>query len=131
MQVHREHNQVRSARIRCSSSAGSKNSIHSRGKSSETSRIGTPSSVRDDIQTTRRWLRVRVVRLGVLDVGSNTVHLLVVDAHRGAQPTPQRSRKAELKLAEHIDDAGRLSRVGADALVRAVAAAKREAKDLG
>jgi exopolyphosphatase / guanosine-5'-triphosphate,3'-diphosphate pyrophosphatase len=74
---------------------------------------------------------VRVVRLGVLDVGSNTVHLLVVDAHRGAQPTPQRSRKAELKLAEHIDRAGRLSRSGADALVRAVAAAKREAKDLG
>ena len=25
-------------------------------------------------------------RLGVLDVGSNTVHLLVVDAHRGARP---------------------------------------------
>jgi exopolyphosphatase/pppGpp-phosphohydrolase len=24
------------------------------------------------------------MRLGVLDVGSNTVHLLVVDAHRGA-----------------------------------------------
>ncbi|MCW2580260.1 MAG: hypothetical protein JWR82_1861, partial [Blastococcus sp.] len=24
------------------------------------------------------------MRLGVLDVGSNTVHLVVVDAHRGA-----------------------------------------------
>jgi exopolyphosphatase/guanosine-5'-triphosphate,3'-diphosphate pyrophosphatase len=74
---------------------------------------------------------VRVVRLGVLDVGSNTVHLLVVDAHRGAQPTPQRSQKSELKLAEHIDAAGDLSGAGADALMRAVAAAKREAKDLG
>lgn len=70
------------------------------------------------------------MRLGVLDVGSNTVHLLVVDAHRGAEPTPQRSQKAELKLAEHLDDANRLSRKGADALVRAVAAAKREAQDL-
>jgi exopolyphosphatase/pppGpp-phosphohydrolase len=26
------------------------------------------------------------MRLGVLDVGSNTVHLLVVDAHPGARP---------------------------------------------
>src|SRR5436305_1549956 len=38
------------------------------------------------------------MRLGVLDVGSNTVHLLVVDAHRGAQPTPQLSRKSVLRL---------------------------------
>ena len=30
------------------------------------------------------------MRLGVLDVGSNTVHLLVVDAHRGAHPEPMR-----------------------------------------
>lgn len=28
------------------------------------------------------------MRLGVIDVGSNTVHLLVVDAHVGAQPIP-------------------------------------------
>ena len=28
------------------------------------------------------------MRLGVLDVGSNTVHLLVVDAHPGAPPVP-------------------------------------------
>ena len=28
------------------------------------------------------------MRLGVLDVGSNTVHLLVVDAHAGAPPVP-------------------------------------------
>src|SRR5947209_1330435 len=28
------------------------------------------------------------VRLGVLDVGSNTVHLLVVDAEPGARPMP-------------------------------------------
>ena len=26
--------------------------------------------------------------LGVLDVGSNTVHFLVVDAHQGARPVP-------------------------------------------
>jgi exopolyphosphatase/guanosine-5'-triphosphate,3'-diphosphate pyrophosphatase len=33
------------------------------------------------------------MRLGVLDVGSNTVHLLVVDAHRGGHPDPVRSHK--------------------------------------
>jgi exopolyphosphatase/guanosine-5'-triphosphate,3'-diphosphate pyrophosphatase len=74
---------------------------------------------------------VRVVRLGVLDVGSNTVHLLVVDAHRGAEPTPQRSQKSELKLAESIDGDGELTREGADALVAAMQQARREAEKLG
>ena len=32
------------------------------------------------------------MRLGVLDVGSNTVHLLVVDAYQGARPAAGRSR---------------------------------------
>jgi exopolyphosphatase / guanosine-5'-triphosphate,3'-diphosphate pyrophosphatase len=41
--------------------------------------------------------------LGVLDVGSNTVHLLVVDARRGGHPTPMSSTKASLRLAEAID----------------------------
>jgi exopolyphosphatase/guanosine-5'-triphosphate,3'-diphosphate pyrophosphatase len=67
----------------------------------------------------------------VLDVGSNTVHLLVVDAHRGAEPTPQLSEKSELRLAELVNDRGNLSRSGADALVEAVVAAKAEAKQLG
>jgi exopolyphosphatase/guanosine-5'-triphosphate,3'-diphosphate pyrophosphatase len=70
------------------------------------------------------------VRLGVLDVGSNTVHLLVVDAHRGAQPLPQHSRKSELRLAEHINKDGDLSRTGSDALVEAAIAARKEADDL-
>jgi len=38
----------------------------------------------------------------VLDVGSNTVHLLVVDARRGGHPTPMSSTKASLRLAEAI-----------------------------
>src|SRR5947209_725253 len=70
------------------------------------------------------------MRLGVLDVGSNTVHLLVVDAHRGAQPTPQHSDKHELKLAEALDDAGNLTSGGADRLVHAVADARRQARSL-
>jgi exopolyphosphatase / guanosine-5'-triphosphate,3'-diphosphate pyrophosphatase len=71
------------------------------------------------------------MRLGVLDVGSNTVHLLVVDAHRGAQPSPQHSRKSELRLAENLNRDGDLTRSGADALVEAAKAARREADDLG
>jgi exopolyphosphatase/guanosine-5'-triphosphate,3'-diphosphate pyrophosphatase len=60
------------------------------------------------------------VRLGVLDVGSNTVHLLVVDAHRGGHPTPMSSTKSSLRLAESIDDSGKLTRRGADKLVETV-----------
>jgi exopolyphosphatase/guanosine-5'-triphosphate,3'-diphosphate pyrophosphatase len=70
------------------------------------------------------------MRLGVLDVGSNTVHLLVVDARRGAHPNPTHSEKTELRLAEHLDD-GSLSRRGAAALVRAVARAKDAAATAG
>jgi exopolyphosphatase / guanosine-5'-triphosphate,3'-diphosphate pyrophosphatase len=70
------------------------------------------------------------MRLGVLDVGSNTVHLLVVDAHRGAHPTPMSSEKSVLRLAEQVKD-GKLTRSGAQVLVQTVAAAKRAALDLG
>jgi exopolyphosphatase / guanosine-5'-triphosphate,3'-diphosphate pyrophosphatase len=71
------------------------------------------------------------MRLGVLDVGSNTVHLLVVDAYRGAEPTPQLSRKSVLRLAEHIDKHGDLDLEGADALVGAALGARRQATELG
>ena len=57
------------------------------------------------------------MRLGVLDVGSNTVHLLVVDAHRGAHPTPMTSEKTVLRLAERIGaHDGTLPEVDADEL---------------
>ncbi|HEY2044245.1 MAG TPA: hypothetical protein VGH11_16335 [Jatrophihabitans sp.] len=71
------------------------------------------------------------MRLGVLDVGSNTVHLLVVDAKLGAQPTPQLSRKSVLRLSEHIDKHGNLAIEGADALVGAALGARRQADELG
>ena len=45
--------------------------------------------------------------LGVLDIGSNTGHLLVVDAHGGAAPLPAFSFKQPLRLAEHLDEHGR------------------------
>ncbi|MEP7192928.1 MAG: Ppx/GppA family phosphatase [Actinomycetota bacterium] len=57
------------------------------------------------------------MRLGVIDVGSNTVHLLVVDAHVGAHPLPASSHKIELRLAEYVGEDGSIARSGADALV--------------
>ena len=71
------------------------------------------------------------MRLGVLDVGSNTVHLLVVDAHHGAPPLPAHSHKTELRLAEHIVDGELISRTGVDTLVEFVLSAQQVAEDLG
>jgi exopolyphosphatase/guanosine-5'-triphosphate,3'-diphosphate pyrophosphatase len=66
-----------------------------------------------------------------LDVGSNTVHLLVVDAHRGAHPMPANSEKTVLRLAERLTKGGDLSEAGTDDLVRTVAEAKKSAGRLG
>lgn len=71
------------------------------------------------------------MRLGVLDIGSNTGHLLVVDAHGGAAPMPASSYKEPLRLAEHLDEAGAVSEAGIEALVAFVANALALAEDKG
>lgn len=72
------------------------------------------------------------MRLGVLDVGSNTVHLLVVDAHRGGHPTPMTSEKTVLRLAERIvASGGRLAEEDATELVQTVTEAHKAALDAG
>ncbi|MER7666470.1 MULTISPECIES: Ppx/GppA phosphatase family protein [unclassified Streptomyces] len=71
------------------------------------------------------------MRLGILDVGSNTVHLLVVDAHPGARPLPAHSHKAELRLAELLDEAGAIGPEGVDRLIETVAGAAQAAEDQG
>jgi exopolyphosphatase/guanosine-5'-triphosphate,3'-diphosphate pyrophosphatase len=71
------------------------------------------------------------MRLGVLDVGSNTVHLLVVDAHRGAAPLPAYSHKTELKLAEYLEKDGQIAKSGADGLASFVTEAAELAEDKG
>jgi exopolyphosphatase/guanosine-5'-triphosphate,3'-diphosphate pyrophosphatase len=71
------------------------------------------------------------MRLGVLDVGSNTVHLIVVDAHRGAHPTPMRDDRWLLRLAEQIGEDGMLSKAGEKALLRAVEEACDQAEKQG
>ncbi|MGW4163835.1 Ppx/GppA phosphatase family protein [Streptomyces sp. NPDC004788] len=71
------------------------------------------------------------MRLGVLDVGSNTVHLLVVDAHPGARPLPAHSHKAELRLAELLDERGAIAEAGVRRLVATVRDALTAAEDKG
>lgn len=71
------------------------------------------------------------MRLGVLDVGSNTIHLLVVDAHPGARPLPAHSHKVELRLAELLDDDGAVTPEGVERLVSVIAAAAQAAEDKG
>jgi exopolyphosphatase/guanosine-5'-triphosphate,3'-diphosphate pyrophosphatase len=70
---------------------------------------------------------LETMRLGVLDVGSNTIHLLVVDAHRGAHPWPAYSEKSVLRLAERIGRDGTLDKDAADDLVTALASAQAAA----
>ncbi|MBT3153680.1 Ppx/GppA family phosphatase [Streptomyces sp. CHD11] len=71
------------------------------------------------------------MRLGVLDVGSNTVHLLVVDAHPGARPLPAHSHKVELRLSQLLDDSGAVGDDGVDRLIAVVHEALRAAEDKG
>lgn len=70
-------------------------------------------------------------RLGVLDVGSNTIHLLVVDARPGARPWPAYSHKTELRLAELLNDRGDLRSGAGERLVEAIQAAILVAEDQG
>jgi exopolyphosphatase/guanosine-5'-triphosphate,3'-diphosphate pyrophosphatase len=71
------------------------------------------------------------VRLGVLDVGSNTVHLLVVDAHHGAAPRSAYTYKNELRLAEFLTDDGEIGPDGIDALAEFVGEAAILASQVG
>jgi len=56
------------------------------------------------------------MRLGVLDVGSNTVHLQVVDTSPGARPNPTFNYKEELRLTQYISDDNQVSQEGIDKL---------------
>lgn len=60
------------------------------------------------------------MRLGVLDVGSNTIHLQVVDTHPGARPNPTFNHKEELRLTEYLTDQNNISDEGITALRSAI-----------
>ena len=69
------------------------------------------------------------MRLGVLDVGSNTVHLQVVDAHPGARPSPATNKKVELRLHAYLNKEGEITSEGVDLLETAIADAISHARD--
>jgi exopolyphosphatase/guanosine-5'-triphosphate,3'-diphosphate pyrophosphatase len=71
------------------------------------------------------------VRLGVLDLGSNTVHLLLVDAHYGAAPVPASKLKMPLRLSEHLTADGSVDDDAADQLVDFIQRGQRLAEDMG
>ena len=56
------------------------------------------------------------MRLGVLDVGSNTIHLQVVDTSPGARPNPTFNYKEELRLTQYIGGDDLVSQEGIDKL---------------
>ena len=60
------------------------------------------------------------MRLGVLDVGSNTIHLQVVDAHLGAPPIPNSSHKSIIRLTEYLDEAGAITQIGIDKITESI-----------
>jgi exopolyphosphatase / guanosine-5'-triphosphate,3'-diphosphate pyrophosphatase len=67
----------------------------------------------------------------VLDIGSNTGHLLVVDAHAGAAPLPAFSFKQPLRLAEQLDGDGAMTEEGIGRLVTFADEAMAVAEDKG
>lgn len=69
--------------------------------------------------------------MGVLDIGSNTGHLLVVDAFRGGPPVPAHSYKEPLRLAEHLDAGNAVTEEGISRLVKYVVEARGVAEDKG
>ena len=71
------------------------------------------------------------MRLGVLDVGSNTVHLLVVEAHPGARPIPTASHKSVLRLMRYLEPDGSISSEGVAAILAAVGGAASAAREAG
>ncbi|MDO4242008.1 MAG: Ppx/GppA family phosphatase [Microbacteriaceae bacterium] len=71
------------------------------------------------------------MRLGVIDVGSNTVHLLVVDAHPGASPAPYHSQRELLRLMQYLEPDGSIAPEGVARIVAAIDEAVRQAREIG
>lgn len=67
------------------------------------------------------------MRLGVLDVGSNTVHLQIVDTAPGARPNPTANFKEDLQLTSYLDENGNISNDGIEALRNCIGRALKEA----
>lgn len=71
------------------------------------------------------------MRLGVIDVGSNTVHLLIVDAHAGASPAPYHSQREVLRLMRYLDAEGAIVEEGVQRLIDAIKSSYETVREIG
>ena len=71
------------------------------------------------------------MRIGVLDIGSNTIHLLLVDAHYGAAPIPASKMKIPLRLAEHLTPSGDVDDEAVSTLISFIKEGQQLAEDKG
>ena len=69
--------------------------------------------------------------LAVLDIGSNTGHLAVYEVEPGQRPVKTHKLKEMLRLADHVDASGALTRQGLDSLLMYVRQVRRELDRLG
>jgi exopolyphosphatase/guanosine-5'-triphosphate,3'-diphosphate pyrophosphatase len=69
------------------------------------------------------------MRLGVLDLGSNTIHLQVVDAHPGARPSPTTNQKVELRLTDYLNKSNEITEDGIALLRQAISDAIDHARE--
>ncbi|MBO9626050.1 MAG: Ppx/GppA family phosphatase [Microbacterium sp.] len=69
------------------------------------------------------------MRLGILDIGSNTVHLLAADARPGGRPLATTSDRTVVRLMRFLTADGAISEEGVEALETAVLRARRIADD--
>lgn len=67
----------------------------------------------------------------MLDIGSNTVHLLIVDAHVGGAPLPAVSHKTVLRLSEQTSKSGRIRAEAVAELVGFIRDSLLVAEDMG
>ena len=74
-------------------------------------------------------LRSHATRLGVLDIGSNTVHMLIVDAAPGARPEPEASTKSTVRLMQYLKEDGSIRKAGVEAIIEAVDQCMRLAEE--
>ena len=65
-------------------------------------------------------LHSHVTRLGVLDIGSNTVHMLIVDGGAWRRPEPEASTKSTVRLMQYLKADGTIKKAGVEAVVAAV-----------
>ena len=70
-------------------------------------------------------------RLGVLDIGSNTVHLAVVDAAPGARPVQAAGARTVVRIMRYLQPDGSLSPEGVAAMLTAVDDAMALARESG